>query len=90
MAIITCYCTDENGLEVPTASPFVNFNCTYRGKLVATGSDISDHTPPCIPQRKMRAGRITVAVKIGNEKGMLKVFATADNLNDGVLSIEIQ
>ena len=89
VAIITCYCTDENGVEVPTASPLVSFNCNKFGKVVATGSDISDHTPVTSLIRRMRAGRITVAVKAGWEKGTLKVYATADGLCDGVLTVEI-
>lgn len=90
VAIITCYCTDENGIEVPTSSPIVSFNCNKLGTIIATGSDISDHTPVTSPVRKMRAGRITVAVKTAREKGTLKVFATADGLADGVLNIEIK
>lgn len=62
---------------------------TSADKVVATGSDISDHTPVTSLIRRMRAGRITVAVKAGWEKGTLKVYATADGLCDGVLTVEI-
>ena len=89
-AIVTCYCTDENGLEVPTASPFVSFNCNGLGKIIGTGSDICDHNPVSDTCRKMRAGRITVAVRAGINKGVLKVYATADGMKDGVLSIELK
>ena len=35
------------------------------------------------------AGKITVAVRMGNKKGTLRVFASADNLNDASLDIEL-
>lgn len=87
VAIISCYCVDSNGLEVPTACPFVRFHANSAGKIIGTGSDISDHTPVTETDRKMRAGRITVAVAVGKE-GPLKVYATSENLIDAVLTIK--
>ena len=89
VAIITCYCTDAEGREVPDASPFVSFNANSLGRVIATGSDITDHNPPHITNRKMRAGRITVAVKVGKTAGDLKVYANAENLEIGVLTIKL-
>ncbi len=89
VAVITCYCIDSEGREVPDASPFVSFNTNGFGKVIGTGSDITDHNPPHITNRKMRAGRITVAVQVGKTAGDLKVYATADNLDTGVLTIAL-
>jgi beta-galactosidase len=90
VAIVTCYCVDENGLEVPTAAPFVRFHCNTLGKILGTGSDVCDHTPVTEPQRQMRAGRIGVALMVGKSAGELKLYATAEGLSDAVLTIELK
>lgn len=90
LAIISCRCVDAEGREVPDASPYVSFNCNRYGSVVATGSDVCDHVPPSCPSRRMRAGRIGVAVRVGKEKGELKIYAEADRLRSAVLSIELE
>lgn len=90
IAIITCYCVDKDGNEVPDACPFVSFNTNKLGKVIATGSDVCDHHPVYLPERKMRAGRITVAVKVGEISGELKVYASAENLDGTVLTIPLK
>lgn len=90
IAIITCYCTDKDGNEVPDAAPFVSFNANALGKVVGTGSDIADRNPVYLPDRKMRAGRISVAVQVGNTAGELKVYASSENLCSAVLSIPLE
>ncbi len=89
IAIVTCYCVDTDGREVPDATPYVSFNTNKLGRVAGTGSDITDHIPPHIPDRKMRAGRITVAVEVGTEAGGLKVYAASDNLESACLTIEL-
>ncbi len=89
VAIITCYCTDSQGRVVPDASPLVNFACNNGGELLATGSDISDHTPLSSPERKMRAGAITLAVRVANYPTYLEVYATADRLESAYLCQKI-
>lgn len=89
IAMITCYCVDKDGKEVPDASPFVSFSCNELGKVVGTGSSVSDHIPVTESSRKMYAGKIGVAVKLNKSHGKLKVFATAENLQTAVLSVEI-
>lgn len=89
IAVITCYCIDSNGREVPDATPFVSFNTNSLGCVIGTGSDISDHIPPHITERQMRAGRITVAVKVGKKAGNLKVYAKSSGLNETVLTIPL-
>ena len=90
IALISCYCVDSENREVPDATPFVSFNTNKLGMVIATGSDITDHIPPHIPDRKMRAGRITVAVRLGTEAGELKVYANAENLTGTVLTIPLK
>ena len=89
IAIISCFCTDSEGREVPNASPFVRFNANKLGSIVGTGSDICDHTPVYLPDRQMRAGRITAAVQVGTTSGDLKVYAQSKNLKSAVLTIKL-
>lgn len=51
------------------------------------GSDVSDHIPVTI--RKMRAGAIGVAFKVGTQSGILKVYAKVEGAETAVLSVEI-
>lgn len=88
-AVITCLCTDSKGREVPDASPFVTFSTNGLGKIIGTGSDICDHIPVNVPMRKMRAGRISVAVQVGTDKGELKIYASAENMTGSVLTINL-
>lgn len=90
VAIISCYCTDSEGREVPTATPSVGFNANGLGTVIGTGSDNTDHAPVYLAHRKMYAGRITVAVKVGKTAGDLKVYATSENLLDAVLTIPLE
>ena len=89
IAMITCTCVDENGVEVPNAAPTVSFNCNTLGSVVGTGSDNTDHVPVTSTVRKMYAGAIGVAVKVGKEHGELKVFAESDGLDSAVIKFDI-
>lgn len=89
IAVISCYCTDADGREVPDAAPYVSFNTNSLGSVAGTGSDITDHVPPHITERRMRAGRITVAVRVGTTAGDLKVYAKADGLDEAVLHLPL-
>ena len=89
MVLLTCSCVDEHGLEVPTAAPYVSFTTNLLGKVVGTGSDICDHNPVTDTDRRMRAGKISLVVQVGNNSGTLKVYAEADGLQAAMLPIEI-
>lgn len=89
VALFTCYAVDGEGREVPNASAFVRFSCNKYGRIVGTGSDVSDHNPVTLPDRQMRAGAITVAVKLGAESGKLRLLATSDTLDSGAITVEI-
>lgn len=90
IAIITCYCTDIKGRIVPDATPNISFYSNSFGKIIATGSDVCDHTPVTSPDRKMRAGLCTVAVKVGKIPGILKIYASACGLKNAYLKIELK
>lgn len=90
IAVVTCYCTDSEGRIVPDASPFVSFNSNGLGKIIATGSDVCDHTPVTSLDRRMRAGLCTAAVKVGKTAGTLKVYASAQGLKSARLDIELK
>ena len=89
IAIFTCYAVDEDGNEVYDACPTVTFSTNSLGRIYSTGSDITDHTSIFSPTRRMRAGRISVAVKLGGVHGDLKVFAEAFGLVGGVVTVKI-
>ncbi len=90
MALFTCTCLDEHGREVPDAFPYVRFHTNALGEVAGTGSDVSDHVPPCIPDRQMRAGRITAAVRVGSTAGTLRLYAEAMGLLGAVAEIELE
>ena len=89
IALFTCYCVDSEGREVPDAAPFVRFNCNGIGQIIGTGSDISDHNPVNIPARQMRAGAVSVAVRVGDSEGKLVIYANADGLDGARIEIDI-
>ena len=90
LALLTCVCVDENGREVPDAEAFIKFSANKLGAVVGTGSDISDHIPPSCPDRKMRAGKCSAAVRVGNGEGVLKVYAFSENLDTAVIDIPLK
>lgn len=89
VAILTCYCVDEAGNEVPDAAPFVDFRANRFGRVIGTGSDVSDHRPLPEMGRKMRAGRIGVAVAVAGGTGVLSVYAESEGLVPARLDVEL-
>ncbi len=89
LAIITCWCEDKEGRVIPDASPFIHFSTNRFGRIIGTGSDVCDHTPVNSLVRRMRAGLCSVAVKVGSEAGILRVYAKADGLAPARLDIEL-
>ena len=89
IAIFSCYVVDKEGNEVYDASPTVTFTTNSLGSVYSTGSDITDHTSILLPTRKMRAGRIGIAVKLGTVSGNLKLYAESLGLKTGVITIDI-
>ena len=81
---------DDEGREVPDAAPFVRFVTDGNGVIYSTGSDICDHTNLFLPDRRMRAGRITAAVRTGKTAGIMRVYAESDGLMSATLAIELK
>jgi len=90
IAIFTCLVLDKDGNEVPDAAPFVSFTANGAGKIYSTGSDITDHTSLFLPERKMRAGRISVAVKLSDKPGNLTLVGEAEGLKKAIISVELK
>ncbi len=91
LAIVTCMVLDEEGREVPDAAlPLVRFMTDGNGVIHSTGSDICDHTNLLLPDRRMRAGRITAAVRTGKNAGVMRVYAESDGLASASLAIELK
>ena len=90
IAIVSCYTVDADGNEVPTATPEVSFYTNTLGAIYSTGSDITDHGSLFSATRRMRAGRIGVAVKLGETAGELKIYAESEGLSSAVLTVNIE
>ena len=96
VAIISCYTVDSEGRQVPDADPFVSFHANSLGRIISTGSDVCDHTPLGSPNRKMRAGYISVALGIAQTKGTpvcehgtIELYAHSQGLCSAKIKIEI-
>ena len=88
LALITCYAVDKEGREVPDAECYVSFMTDDGARIIGTGSDNADHTPPCCPDRKMVRGRALCAV-LPAASGKLNVWASAPGLEGAHLTVEI-
>lgn len=89
IALFTCVCVDGEGREVPDASPFVRFHTNALGTVVGTGSDVSDHVAVTCPDRRMRAGAISIAVRVGKTSGTLTLYAHADGLDSASFKLQL-
>ena len=89
IALFTCVVLDDMGREIPDGAVMVRFTANHLGTIVGTGSDISDHTPLVSRDRQMRAGRISVAVRLGKEHGTLRLYAENPFLDSGSVTLEI-
>lgn len=87
-AVFNCYALDSEGRRVPDASPFVSFMSNAGTVIVGTGSDISDHTPVPSHDRKMRAGIVSVCVKLNSDE--VRLYANADGLEPASFVSKIQ
>jgi len=90
IAVVTCTALDADGNEVYDAAPVVEFHTNDLGRIYSTGSDISDHSSLFSPTRRMRAGRIGVAVKLGDQEGKLKIYAHSAGLESAVLTVDLK
>jgi beta-galactosidase len=90
IAILTCSVVDENGLPVYNAEPTVSFSSGKDCRIYSTGSDISEHDTVFKTVRRMRAGTISVAVKLTEKTDDLRVFATSDGLLSACITVKVR
>lgn len=90
IAIVSCMVLDKDGNEVYDAAPTVDFMTKGDCSVYSTGSDITDHDTIFKPTRKMRAGRISVAVKLGTDGENMRLYAAADGLLSAVLPLKVK
>lgn len=94
IALVTCYAVDDQGREVPDATPTVTFDSVGAGKIVGTGAVNNDHVPVPSRVRKMYAGRISVAIKLAripaDATRSVTLLATADNLTSATLVFQVK
>ena len=90
IAILTCSVVDEDGNEVYDASPTVSFSSGKDCRIYSTGSDISEHDTIFKTDRRMRAGKISVAVKLTERAEDLRVYATSDGLLSSCISVKVK
>lgn len=88
IAILSCYAVDADGNEVYDAECEVSFSSSGDCSVYSTGSDISEHDTLFKPVRRMRAGRIGVAVKLGTDGSKMKVYASSKGLPIAVLELK--
>lgn len=89
VALLTCVCADAQGREAPDMEALIHFDVNGLGELLGTGSDICDHTPVTCPDRRMRAGRCALCVRVGKEGGALTVSAHAVGLVGAHVRIDL-
>jgi len=88
VGLFTCYCVDEDGNEVPNATPFVEFSVNEEFEIVGTGSDNCDHNKVTLPERKMYAGKITIGVRSRTEEMKeMKLYASNEDLGMAVIKV---
>lgn len=86
LALFTCECVDEDGLPVPDADEFVRFSATAPAKIVGTGSANDDHIRVTLAERRMYAGKISVAVRPAEGQQTVELFAQSSNCGTAVIS----
>jgi beta-galactosidase len=88
IALIKCYCTDEEGRYVPDAAPYVTFETdTTKGNVIGTGSSSSDHNPVTSVSRQMFLGEIRVGVKPTENTEEVWLYASAPGLKKAAVKI---
>ena len=90
IALVTCSVEDEAGNPVPDAAVTVSFSTGGDCKVYSTGSDISEHDTVFKNVRRMRAGTVTVAVKLGENPEDLRLYATSDGLSSALLRLKVK
>ena len=90
IALFTCECIDEDGLPVPNAAEYVRFSVTAPARIVGTGSANDDHNRVSLAERRMYAGKITVAVRPAKGQKILELFAESDRCGIAKIILEME
>lgn len=90
IALFTCKCIDEDGLPVPNAAEYVRFSVTAPARIIGTGSANDDHNRVSLAERRMYAGKITVAVRPAKGQKILELFAESDRCGIAKIILEIE
>ena len=89
IALFTCECIDEDGLPVPNAAEFVKFSASAPAIIIGTGSANDDHNRVSLAERRMYAGKITVAVRPAYGQKTLELFAESDRCGIAKITVEM-
>ena len=89
IALFTCECIDEDGLPVPNAAEYVRFSVTAPARIIGTGSANDDHNRVSLAERRMYAGKITVAVRPAYGQKTLELFAESDRCGIAKITVEM-
>lgn len=82
---------DAAGVPAPRADPRVHFTVPSALTLLGVGNgDPNSREPDVADQRLAFNGRCSVLLRAGREPGRFRVFATAEGLANGELSLELQ
>lgn len=90
MALFTCECLDEDGKQVPNAAEFVRFSTTENAKIIGTGSDNCDSRKVTLSDRKMYAGKISVAVLPSEGTEEFSLYAYSESLGMTYLTVKLK
>ena len=90
IALFTCECIDEDGLPVPNAAEYVKFSVTAPAKIIGTGSANDDHNRVSLAERRMYAGKISIAVRPAKGQKILELFAESDRCGIAKIILEME
>lgn len=90
IALFTCECIDEDGLPVPNAAEYVKFSVTAPAKIIGTGSANDDHNRVSLAERRMYAGKISIAVRPAKGQKILELFAESDRCEIAKIILEME
>ena len=90
IALFTCECVDEDGLYVPNAAEFVKFSVSAPARIIGTGSGNDDHNKVSLAERRMYAGKISIAVRPARGQITVELFAESDRCGIAKLTVETE
>ena len=77
-------------MPVPNAAEFVRFSATAPARIVGTGSANDDHNKVSLAERRMYAGKISIAVRPAYGQKTLELFAESDRCGIAKITVETE